>query len=240
MTLPFFEIEHRLPLNVWLPYDVTSGSATFYATYFYLVAVCFYFGLVCEMMEPLIGGLVYQATSQLKILKYNLRHLSDHSVGSFESVSKTLIRCVVHHNKILNFLVEYEDCFSWCVFCQIAGTTFALCFCCVGVGLSLVSSFSMNFVMYVISYCVNAFQLLFYCHYGSLLYDENNELMSAIYMGPWYNYDVRVRKFLLIIMERSKIPLVLTAGKVINLTYATFTSVLKTSYSLIAVLNRHN
>ena len=37
ITLPLFESEQRLPLSVWLPYDVTSGTAIFYGTYFGVV-----------------------------------------------------------------------------------------------------------------------------------------------------------------------------------------------------------
>ena len=36
-VLPFFESKLRLPLSLWLPYNVRSGPVTFYATYLYTV-----------------------------------------------------------------------------------------------------------------------------------------------------------------------------------------------------------
>ncbi|XP_063905039.1 uncharacterized protein LOC135124071 [Zophobas morio] len=69
---------------------------------------------------------------------------------------------------------------------------------------------------------------------------ENNSLINAICMGPWYRYDAKIRKLLLIIMERSKRPMILTAGAVVNVTLETFVSVLKSSYSLVAVMKNYD
>ncbi|XP_063919463.1 odorant receptor 94b-like [Zophobas morio] len=227
--LPFFEKKPRLPINIWLPYEITIKPAIFYTTYFYVVTVMIYFGVVTTMLEPLLGGLAYHATSQLKILKHNLSSLDKYRIpndydcfSGYGILSKALKQCIVRHNNILEFIMEYENCFSWCTFCQIAGTTIGLGFCCIG--LTMVSPTSVNAVMFVMSYVVISFQLFFYCHYGTLLYEENEKLMSAIYMNSWYEYDVTVRKILLIIMERSKSQITLTAGRVIELKYQTFIS----------------
>lgn len=45
-------------------------------------------------------------------------------------------------------------------------------------------------------------------------------------MGKWYNYDTRSRKALVILMERSKRPMVVTAGKILDLSLETFSTVL--------------
>jgi hypothetical protein len=47
-------------------------------------------------------------------------------------------------------------------------------------------------------------------------------------MGNWYEYDISSRKALLILMERSKRPVVITAGKILNLSLETFTTVIFT------------
>lgn len=51
--------------------------------------------------------------------------------------------------------------------------------------------------------------------------------MEAIYMGPWYKCDVKLRKMLLLIMIRCNKPMILSAGKTIDLSLQTFTKVLK-------------
>ncbi|XP_063914048.1 uncharacterized protein LOC135130575 [Zophobas morio] len=114
-----------------------------------------------------------------------------------------------------------------------------MCFSCIG--LTLVSFTNTDAIIYVMAYGILSFEIFFYCHYGTLLFEEvNNEtLIQDVCLASWYKYDTKIRKILLIIMERSKTPLVLSAGKVVDLTYRTFMTVLKTSYSLIAVMNNY-
>ncbi|XP_063919465.1 uncharacterized protein LOC135134659 [Zophobas morio] len=125
-VIPLFDRKYRLPVNIWLPYEPTKRPVVFYVTYFYVVAaylyytfvrelgaccnrVVFYLGLASTMIEPLLGGLVYHARGQLKILKYNLGNLIDddlkksnkYSVVIFEAASEVLRQCILHHNNIL-------------------------------------------------------------------------------------------------------------------------------------------
>ncbi|KAJ3658584.1 hypothetical protein Zmor_010315 [Zophobas morio] len=233
----------KLPLRLWLPYDPSSTTVNYYFTLVYIAAATVYVGYSGTIMDTLIGGLAYHATAQLKILKYNLKHLDKHledklNKSKFSCSNKHLESCINHHKNILWFIDEYEECFSWSIFCQFAGSMFAVCFC--YISLTLVPLNSVEAITYFVLIFNLSFQILFYCHYGTLLYEENNDLINAIYMGPWYKYNVEIRKNLLIIMERSKRPLLITAGKVVDVTVRTFVSVLKTSYSLIAVFNNYN
>ncbi|KAJ3641554.1 hypothetical protein Zmor_028057 [Zophobas morio] len=226
---PLVQKSGRLSVDMWLPCDLTQ-PLVYYLMYFYSAGVCYYMGLVSEMMEPLIGGLAYHATCQLKILKLNLRNLT----LKFDNVCEEIERCVIHHDDILRFIKEFENCFSFCIFCQLGASIFDFCLCCIGM---ITAGTSLYTYVYLTCYLVVFFQVLFYCHYGTLLFEENESLINDMYMSFWYKCDLKVQTSFLIIMERSKKPVILTAGKIINLTYNTFTSILKTSYSLIAVVN---
>ncbi|XP_063905905.1 uncharacterized protein LOC135124601 [Zophobas morio] len=149
--------EKKLAIYPWLPYDPMSTNLVYGATLLYTMSVTLYTGFAATMMDPLIGGLAYNATPRIKILKYNLRYLGKHiqkvtnklneySTITYKMAYKDLKQCVRHHNQILE-------------------------------------------------------------------------------------------KVLLMIMERSKRSMVFTAGAIIDVTLVTFLSVLKTSYSLVTVLN---
>ncbi|XP_064212339.1 odorant receptor 94b-like [Tribolium castaneum] len=69
-------------------------------------------------------------------------------------------------------------------------------------------------------------EIFLYSYYGTLLYDESNSLTNAIYMGRWYEYDIKSKKALIVIMERSKKPMIVTAGKILDLSLVTFTTVI--------------
>lgn len=76
-------------------------------------------------------------------------------------------------------------------------------------------------------------------------------------MGQWYTYDVTSRKALIILMERSKRPMTVRTGKVLDLSLETFSTVrvvykviiklssnyklqiLRRAYSLLAVLKNY-
>lgn len=86
-------------------------------------------------------------------------------------------------------------------------------------------------------------EIYLYCHFGTELYEEvylHNILIKllvhclllqsititdAIYMGNWYNYSIKSRKSLILLMERAKKPVVVTCGKILDLSLITFTMV---------------
>jgi hypothetical protein len=55
-------------------------------------------------------------------------------------------------------------------------------------------------------------------------------------MGNWYDYDVKSRKALITLMEGSKQPMTVTAGKIIDLSLSTFVAVifLHVCYNIIS------
>ncbi|RZB39973.1 7tm 6 domain containing protein [Asbolus verrucosus] len=208
---------YKLPIDLWLPYDVTAGPEIYYLTYILSSIIVSYNAFSGSIIDPLIGGLACQAAGQMEILRNNLQYLSEHvddeisvfsdgknttSYSKSDIIYDEIQKCVHHHNAILNFVQEYEKSFSLVVFSQFAGSGIAIGLCCL--------SFSLN-----------------------------NHLADSIYMSRWYEYDSKSKKALFLLMERSKRPMILTAGKIIALTLETFTQTLKKSYSLLAVLKSY-
>ncbi|XP_063907262.1 odorant receptor 4-like [Zophobas morio] len=219
---------YELPMKIWLPYDATSGIVVYYSTILYFFAACLYAGSATSLIDPLIGGLAYHSTSQLRILKIQLQNLSPGNIYG------DLVKCVRQHEAILCFVNEYEKCFSWTMFSQFSGTTLGICFCCIAV--TTVPLASIEAVMYITFFFVVISQVFFYCYFGTLLFEENNTLIMAVYVSRWYEYDVKVRRVLITLMERSKRPMIVTAEKFFDLTLETFSKMIKSSYSLVAVL----
>ncbi|KAJ3649486.1 hypothetical protein Zmor_021226 [Zophobas morio] len=176
------------------------------AAYLYCSAVIFYNGITTTMIELILAGLPYHATGQFKILKSNLQNL----VPDLPQNGTDSIIRFEDADKVLRKCIFLHNNILYFI------AEFEDCF-----------SWTLFFQI-----VTTTLGLCFCC----LGYVSNNELRDAIYLGPWYRYDVKIRKTLLIIMERSKVPITLTAGKVVNLDYGIFTWALKTSYSLIAVL----
>ncbi|XP_068909818.1 odorant receptor Or1-like [Tenebrio molitor] len=250
-TKPLFWQGRNLPVDVWLPFS-TVKATNYYFIYIFLVTGVFYTSFCTGVIDPLIAGLAYHATSQVIILKDNLQHLGksadeqinrgntnipEQSLTQSELIYNKIRQCIRHHNLILKFVKEYEECFSSSVFSQIAASVFVIGFSCLQ--LSKIQSFGYYFLQLVTYFGVILAEIYFYCYYGTTLAEESNTLTNAIYMGNWYNYDVKSRKALITLMEGAKQPMTVTAGKIIDLSLSTFVAILKKSYSLIAVLKNY-
>ncbi|XP_063912008.1 odorant receptor Or1-like [Zophobas morio] len=248
---PLFEKEPKLPIDVWLPYDFGKNKKLYLISYLYTFAGTGSGALSNGAIDPLIAGMAYFATCQIKILKDNLQHLGKHleternnneNPRDAENLKHELIysqirNCVYHHNVIIKFVENYENVFSFVVFTQFCASVLVICICCFR--LSQMTSFSMSFVWMAIFLCTMLSEIFLYCIYGTTLFEENSTLMQAVHMGKWYEYDQKSKKSLIVLMERSKRPMVVTAGKILDLSLETFTTILRRAYSLLAVLKNY-
>ncbi|RZB40570.1 7tm 6 domain containing protein, partial [Asbolus verrucosus] len=65
-------------------------------------------------------------------------------------------------------------------------------------------------------------------------FQKSNTLITSVYMGNWYEYDIKSRKALIILKESSKKPMIAVAGKLFELSLGSFVTILKRSYSVLA------
>ncbi|XP_063912024.1 odorant receptor 94a-like [Zophobas morio] len=230
----------QLPLNVWIPKFVKERALCYHIVHFLVMLGAVYAVLACGTIDPLIGGLVHQAAAQVQVLKENLQHLDaqvhNESV-KYEAVYFQLKNCVQRHQKILNFVKEYQECFSPVVFSQFAGSSLVIGLLCFQISKLLTIDVTALIMMNYLS--VLFFQIFFYCYYGTLLIEESKTLPNAVYMSKWYECSIGAQKALGILMERSQKPMVVTAGKLFDLSLVTFTTILRRAYSLLAVLKNY-
>nr|XP_015839871.1 PREDICTED: odorant receptor 85b-like [Tribolium castaneum] len=124
------------------------------------------------------------------------------------------------------------------VFSQFVSSSLVLCFTCWNV--SILQPFSFEWFQSLGYFLILLVQLYFYCYYGTNLSEECDKITTSVYMGKWYKYDVKSRKALILLMERSKKPTIVSAGKILDLSVETFTTILRRSYSLLALLKNQN
>ncbi|RZC38331.1 7tm 6 domain containing protein [Asbolus verrucosus] len=250
---PFFMGGFKLPMDIWLPFDNQSGLGLYLFSFAFVVAGVGNGALSSGVIDPLLAGLASHATSQIKVLKNNLEYLDEHaeekiinimtnSTTEKEHLKAIIIYdkvrlCVCHHNAILDFVQVYENTYSASVFIQFAASVLVICISCLQ--LSMVEPFTFTFFAMILFVSTMLCEIFLYCYYGTILYEESNTLTDAIYMGKWYEYDMKSQKVLLTLIERSKRPMIVTAGKILDLSLQTFTTILRRAYSLLAVLKNY-
>ncbi|XP_024879554.1 odorant receptor 67a-like isoform X1 [Temnothorax curvispinosus] len=74
------------------------------------------------------------------------------------------------------------------------------------------------------------------CLAGEYLSSKGKLITTATYEMPWYNMPSNQSKILMFIMMRSQKRLVITAGKMMDMSFESFTTIIKASASYISVL----
>ncbi|XP_044258924.1 odorant receptor 94b-like [Tribolium madens] len=236
------EEPEKLPLKLWLPFTNEEKPLFYYCIYCALLLAIGYATLACGVIDPMIGGLACHAAAQLQLLKRNLQYLDEYAEEKNTVQSNTgkkvhdvfyeeIIGCVHRYQQIVTFVNLFKNSFSQVVFSQLLGSVFVIGLCCLQI--VKMKEIDVNFVITVNYFWVILFQIFFYCYYGTMLIEENYTLTNAIYMSKWYEYSIREQKTLIILMERSKKPMIITVGRILDLSLDTFTMVLRRSYSLL-------
>ncbi|KAJ3628473.1 hypothetical protein MTP99_015776 [Tenebrio molitor] len=252
---PFFQHGRGFPIEIWLPSNINVDTRNYVLIFLFI-----FFGIgdgaiANGAIDPLVSGLACYATMQLKVLKDNLQHLREHAEEEFyatcqnnidlsgqeEVINKIIynriVKCIDHHVAIFNFIQYYEKIYSSVVFTQFTAAVVVVCISCLQ--LTRIEPFTFTFFAMISFLLTMLLEIFLYCYFGATLYEESNSLTTAIYMGRWYDYDLKSKKALIVLMERSKRPMIVTAGKILDLSLVTFTTILRRAYSLLAVLKNY-
>ncbi|XP_076179883.1 uncharacterized protein LOC143153021 [Ptiloglossa arizonensis] len=125
--------------------------------------------------------------------------------------------------KIVNAIFQYT------IFLQFCISTTVLCLSILKMSSKL--SFDVNFVSSLFYLCAMLMQVYLYCWFGNEVTLKSKSVSDAIYEMDWTTLPVNVMKDLLIIMMRSKRPIVMSSGHIVTLSTDSFVTIMKTSYS---------
>lgn len=84
-----------------------------------------------------------------------------------------------------------------------------------------------------------AFEVFSYTYFGQRILSATDDLTNSIYFSLWYEMPVYYRKYLIILMERTKRNSIVTAGKVFDMNMALFTTVrIETTIVIVICITR--
>ncbi|XP_014475025.1 PREDICTED: odorant receptor 4-like [Dinoponera quadriceps] len=169
------------------------------------------------------------ACSQIHIIMTRLEYLLDGKNEKFRNVRQQLTAIVKDHIRIIKFtnvveeilqevcLVEFTSCL--CVICLLE-------YYCIldwkaNDKLSLVTYF-----MFFVSFCFNIYIL---CYIGELLMEKSSQIGLMCYMINWYELPPKIALDLILIIVKSSHPIKISAGRMVDLSLATFGNILKTT-----------
>ncbi|XP_072754208.1 uncharacterized protein [Anoplolepis gracilipes] len=216
--------ERKLTFREWIPYNYSSYMIfclTYTHQYLGIVASC----IVNTSCDSLIIGLLLHICCQITILKSRLKNIrNDQSI---------LRDCVRHHRHIIKYAQATNARFTKIIAFQFIVSTFVMCSTLYQLTTMALGSYYISIIAYMVCVLV---QIFIYCWFGNKLKLTSLQLVDSIFELEWITLDNKIKKGLLIIMNRAMIPIEFIAANVFNLNLESFVGLLKTSYSAYNLL----
>ncbi|XP_071569016.1 odorant receptor 13a-like [Temnothorax nylanderi] len=226
----------QLPMKIQFPFE-TQQSPMFecFVVSLFLHAMLQVWSMA--ILNGLIFALVLHLSGQVDIICQEFRNISRTTLLYGSSLSSFGV-LVERHNRIISFSENIEELFSFIALMQVVWNTLVIC--CLGfiIILSIHNETGVfALVKTVIAYFSIIMEVFFICFAGEYLGLKGNLIARATYETPWYNLPSNQSKIIIFILLRSQKRLAITAGKMMDMSFETFTSIMKASVSYISVLN---
>ncbi|XP_063925642.1 odorant receptor 4-like [Zophobas morio] len=225
----------KLPFIAWYSYD-HQKSPLYEITYIYQIIANYFIAFTNQNVDAFISALLMYIAAQCELLCDHLKNLK------FEEKNKgfvKFVRCVKHHQKILQFSENTNEFLSIMTFGQFMTSVISICMTLFQ--LTLVTPLTPEF--YTLLCCQSAVftQVFVYCWFGNEVILKSNEISYCAYeSGFWINSSVQIRKVMVFFLMQCGRPIKLRAVNFFGLSLDTFTAILRNSWSYFALLRQIN
>ncbi|XP_011684390.1 PREDICTED: odorant receptor 63a-like [Wasmannia auropunctata] len=176
------------------------------------------------------------AYGQLNILFSWLNELIvDENKGN-KGTKQRLAVIVEHHLRVLSFISRIETVMRHICLVELLGCTMNMCLLAYYFITNLDSFDMAKTISYVIIYLSKAFNIFIFCYIGEILTEQCKNVGERAYMIDWYELPHKTALGLILIIARSSNVIKMTAGKLFQLSIATFGDVIKTSVVYLNML----
>nr|QFQ50749.1 odorant receptor 9 [Grapholita molesta] len=237
--IPFTKATLTLPF--YYP-DLPPSSPWFVRWYVYETTILIINGVAQTSADHLFGGLMAFAATQLKLLQHKLEAIGAKTDSTMEIDAQEeqkdyeeTVSCVEYHLKIIWFVNELTDIFGGAAFCQFL---LAAPLICLSMFIIMTSSDVTEIVTRILYFGCLSGQLFIYCFCGNLIKTQSDLVATAAYNCHWTSTSVRTQKALHLLVIRGQKTISVVAGNLFELSLVTFGALLKSSYSLFAVLSK--
>ncbi|XP_011862387.1 PREDICTED: odorant receptor 13a-like [Vollenhovia emeryi] len=225
----------QFPIKVQFPFETQQSPI------FELLAVTLFLHMMLNtctlaIVNALISTLVLHVSGQIDIMCHEFKNISK---SVLHKSSANLIGMLVErHNRIILFSKNIESLFSFIALMQVVWNT--LLICCLGFVI-IISIHNKAGVFVIVKSATGYFAVMteafVICFAGEYLSLKIKLIGNAIYETMWYDMPVDQSKIIVLIIMRCQKRLTITAGKMMDMSFETFTSIIKASASYISVLN---
>ncbi|XP_026481369.1 odorant receptor 2a-like [Ctenocephalides felis] len=229
---PLIDLDaRRLPFLAW--YGVDHKKSPWYELFYIYQCVGVTINCLINVSMDTFPTLAMSAiVAQIEVLSYKLKQIGQEVVQEIK-----IQKCVIHHNFIQKLITDVEQIFSIPLLVQFLLSGVIICV--IGFQLSMLSPTKdkVSFVMNLVYFFTFTLQIFLPCYFGNEISSKSALVSQSAFSSSWIETDSKIKKNMIIFMERSKRPLKIYAGKVFELSLGTFTMIINASYKYYAVLH---
>ncbi|CAL1676382.1 unnamed protein product [Lasius platythorax] len=220
--------ERKLIFRAWVPFEYSSMTL-FCLLYVHQLIGSVMGTLVHVACDSLILGLLAHVCCQFEILTYRLKRIMLHSDG--------LRNCVQQHCKIFKLALLVNANFRMIISIQFLMSMFVVCFNLYEISLLKLDARCIKLALFMGAMLT---QIFVYCWYGNQVRFKSRQFIDNIFEMDWFTLDKNLKKSLIIMMERTVMPIEIISAYTISVNLDSFIGVLKTSYSAYNLLRQMN
>ncbi|XP_032669717.1 odorant receptor 24a-like isoform X1 [Odontomachus brunneus] len=197
-------------LSGFIVNSITVGACSLAAVF--AMHACGQFSVLFLWLNELVGD---DTEDKDKLVKYKLANI------------------VQHHLRVLSFVSCIEQVMYQICLVQLVGCTLNMCM----IGYYSLTEWdtedTKNLVTYGILFVSVTFNIFIFCYIGELLSEQCKKVGETAYLTEWYRLPQKTALSLVLIISRSSAVIKMTAGKLIELSLATFGDVSLDTYDAI-------
>ncbi|XP_012528081.1 odorant receptor Or1 [Monomorium pharaonis] len=216
----------NLAYREWIPY--AWSDTVYYFTYFRQLISLTVASIVNVACDILIWGLLMHIYCQIEILECRVKK-------SLRDDRRDLGECVRQHNDIYKYARRINEKFKIIITVQFIASMLVICS---GLYRLAKTTFSPKYIplmLYTICMCL---QILIYCWFGNEVKLKSIQFSDNIFGMDWVTTDKKTTQNLILIMNRSLVPIEFSSAHIITVNLDSFVKLLKMSYSVYNILKQ--
>lgn len=222
-------------------YMSTGSTAIFYSCAHMLSGMTV--GLISSAVDSFVSMLLLHVCAQLINLRTRINNLVEDSIADRTSFKfkKNLATIVERHLLLIRNARTVDECYSTTLFGHMLTATLQLCLETFQVFTMITDRKDMGISLLKIAFLsfygtLVLTHLFFYCYAAERLLKESTAIADGIYECKWYDLSAKDARNLMFIVNRSRIPLKLSAGKFGTFSMEMFGILVKSSMGYLSAL----
>lgn len=223
MALPLIELvrsgEKSFPLHMWLPFD-SQRNEVYAVSLCWSVWACVNSVLILIAVDTLMFVLITLLSMEFDILTLDFKNMINTETPS---IHKTAVELIQRHNNLIECSLKLERIFSPSFLYNFVQSSFVICL----TAFQYTTSTEASQILFNGSYCIAILnQIWLLCYFGQKVIDSSENIASGAYNSEWEKIEsLKLRKAIMIVIERAQTPSKLTAMNFTDISLKSFTTV---------------